>query len=120
MDTTALSKESKLARKKVYEALKKSEGIFSKKISGYPLNTLISSCMEALNALSDQDNPQVWTEGYFILLNLLEPIIPHTSYELSNELFSLKNLVPIKIDENALQSESLVIVVSVNGKKRAD
>lgn len=120
IDTSALSKESKLARKKVYEALKKSEEIFSKKISGYPFNTLISSCMEALNALSDQDNPQVWAEGYFILLNLLEPIIPHTSYELSSELFSLKNLAPIKIDENALQSESLVIVVSVNGKKRAD
>lgn len=120
IDTSALSKESKLARKKVYEAFKKSEEIFSKKISGYPFNTLISSCMEALNALSDQDNPQVWAEGYFILLNLLEPIIPHTSYELSNELFSLKNLASIKIDENALQSESLVIVVSVNGKKRAD
>lgn len=120
VDISALSKESKLARKKVYEALKKSEEIFSKKISGYPFNTLISSCMEALNALSDQDNLQVWAEGYFILLNLLEPIIPHTSYELSSELFSLKNLAPIKIDENALQSESLVIVVSVNGKKRAD
>lgn len=120
IDISTLSKESKLARKKVYEALKKSEEIFGKKISGYPFNTLISSCMEALNALSDQDNPQVWAEGYFILLNLLEPIIPHTSYELSNELFSLKNLAPIKIDENALQSESLVIVVSVNGKKRAD
>lgn len=120
VDTSALSKESKLARKKVYEALKKSEEIFSKKIGGYPFNTLISSCMEALNALSDQDNPQVWTEGYFILLNLLEPIIPHTSYELSSKLFSLKNLTPLKIDETALQSESLVIVVSVNGKKRAD
>ena len=120
VDTSNLSKESKLARKKVYEALKKSEEIFGKKISGYPFNTLISSCMEALNALSDQDNPQVWTEGYFILLNLLEPIIPHVSYELSSELFSLKNLTSLKIDENALKSDTLVIVVSVNGKKRAD
>lgn len=120
VDTSTLSKESKLARKKVYEALKKSNEIFSKKISGYPFNTLISSCMEALNALSDQDNPQVWSEGYFILLNLLEPIIPHTSYELSSQLFSLKNFTPISLDENALKSDSLVIVVSVNGKKRAD
>lgn len=120
VDTSTLSKESKLARKKVYEALKKSNEIFSKKISGYPFNTLISSCMEALNALSDQDNPQVWSEGYFILLNLLEPIIPHASYELSSQLFSLKNFAPLSLDENALKSDSLVIVVSVNGKKRAD
>lgn len=120
IDTNSLGKESKLARKKVYEALRKSEEIFSKKASGYPFNTLISSCMEALNALSDQDNAKVWSEGYFILLNLLEPIIPHVCYELSNELFNLKNFTHIPLDESALQSDSIVIVVSVNGKKRAD
>lgn len=120
IDAKALSKESKLARKKVYEALKKSEEIFSKKASGYPFNTLISSCMEALNTLSDQDSQEVWSEGYFILLNLLEPIIPHVCYELSSKLFGLKNFVSIPLDESALQSDSIVIVVSVNGKKRAD
>lgn len=116
----SLSKESKFARKKVYEALKKSNEIFNKKIAGYPFNTLISSCMEALNALSNQDNADVWSEGYFILLNLLEPIIPHISYELSQELFSLKNFIPLEIDQNALADETLNLVVSVNGKKRAD
>lgn len=115
-----LSKESKLARKKVYEALKKSNEIFSKKIAGYPFNTLISSCMEALNALSDQDNAEVWSEGYFILLNLLEPMIPHVSYELSKELFALKNFTSLEIDESALADETLSLVVSVNGKKRTD
>lgn len=120
INSQVLSKESKLARKKVYEALKKSNEIFSKKITGYPFNTLISSCMEALNALSDQDNAEVWSEGYFILLNLLEPIIPHVSYELSNELFALKNFTPLEVDESALADESLSLVVSVNGKKRAD
>lgn len=115
-----LSKESKLARKKVYEALKKSNEIFSKKIAGYPFNTLISSCMEALNALSDQDNAEVWSEGYFILLNLLEPMIPHVSYELSKELFALKNFTSLEVDESALTDETLSLVVSVNGKKRAD
>lgn len=120
IEVKTLSKESKLARKKVYEALKKSEEIFSKKASGYPFNTLISSCMEALNALSDQDSSEVWSEGYFILLNLLEPIIPHVCYELSNNLFGLKNFTHIPLDESALQSDSIVIVVSVNGKKRAD
>lgn len=120
VNTTSLSKESKLARKKVYEALKKSEEIFSKKIAGYPFNTLISSCMEALNALSNQDNSEVWSEGYFILLNLLEPIIPHACYELSEKLFSLSNFAPIPLDTSALEDDTLSLVVSVNGKKRAD
>lgn len=120
INPSTLSKESKLARKKVYEALKKSNEIFSKKITGYPFNTLISSCMEALNALSDQDHELVWSEGYFILLNLLEPIIPHLCYELSNSLFSLKNFTSIPLDEEALRDDSLSIVVSVNGKKRSD
>ena len=120
INPSTLSKESKLARKKVYEALKKSDEIFSKKITGYPFNTLISSCMEALNALSDQDHELVWSEGYFILLNLLEPIIPHLCYELSNSLFSLKNFTSIPLDEEALRDDSLSIVVSVNGKKRSD
>lgn len=120
IDSSTLSKESKFARKKVYEALKKSDEIFSKKIVGYPFNTLISSCMEALNALSDQDNAEVWSEGYFILLNLLEPIIPHICYELSEKLFALSNFTSIALDESALQDEALSLVVSVNGKKRAD
>ena len=120
INPSTLSKESKLARKKVYEALKKSDEIFNKKITGYPFNTLISSCMEALNALSDQDHELVWSEGYFILLNLLEPIIPHLCYELSNSLFSLKNFTSIPLDEEALRDDSLSIVVSVNGKKRSD
>lgn len=115
-----LRKEEKFARKKVYEALKKSQEIFDKKVAGYPFNTLISACMEALNALSEQNNQEVWTEGYFILLNLLEPITPHICYELSEKYFGLHNLIRITLDSSALEDESLVIVVSVNGKKRAD
>ncbi len=50
--------------------LKKSNDVFA---NGYAFNTLIAACMEALNALNAQDDKDVWTEGYFILLNLLEP-----------------------------------------------
>ena len=47
--------------------------------------------MEALNALSIQQNEVIWAEGYYILTNILEPIIPHASWELSKRLFELKN-----------------------------
>lgn len=120
IDVTLLTPEEKYARKKVYEAFKKSEEIFDKKITGYPFNTLISACMEALNALSVQNNALVWSEGYYILLHLLEPIIPHICYELSDQYFGGKNLQNITFDALALEEESCIIVVSINGKKRAD
>ncbi|RAX54270.1 leucine--tRNA ligase [Helicobacter sp. 16-1353] len=113
-----LNKDEKYARKKVYEALSKYEATFSNR--DYPLNTLIASCMEAFNALNAQENAQVWFEGYYILLNILEPIIPHTSYELSQKLFNLENLRKIEIDNEALKSESINIAITINGKKRGE
>lgn len=113
----SLSKESKLARKKVYEALKKSNDVFA---SGYAFNTLIAASMEALNALSVQENKDVWTEGYFVLLNILEPIIPHTCWELSNELFALKNFSKIDLIDEVFIESSILLPITINGKKRAE
>lgn len=112
-----LSKESKYARKKVYEALKKSNEIYE---GSYSFNTLIAACMEALNALGDQNDKQVWSEGYFILLNILEPIIPHLCWEMSEALFELNNLSKIAIKEEVFVEESMILAVTVNGKKRAE
>lgn len=113
-----LSKDEKYARKKVYEALLKYESTFLNK--EYPLNTLIASCMEAFNALSAQNNANVWFEGYYILLNILEPIIPHTSFELSHRLFNLENLRVIEIDRDALKSDTINIAITINGKRRGE
>lgn len=117
---SALSKQEQYARAKVYEALQKSYDIFSKKQSGYAFNTLIAASMEAFNALSEQENPQVWTEGYFVLLHILEPIVPHICWELSQELFALANFAPISVDSAALQKQSVHYAVTINGKKRAE
>lgn len=118
IDTTKLTKPEKEARKKVYEALKKSKEIFLN--PEYPFNTLIASCMEALNALSEQENKDIWTEGYFVLTNILEPIVPHICWELSNNLFDLKNLGNLEIDTEALKSETIMMAVTINGKKRGE
>ena len=56
--------------------------------------------MEALNALSAQNNERILCEGYFVLLQILEPIIPHTAWELSERLFKRENFKPIAIDED--------------------
>ncbi len=112
-----LSKESKYARKKVYEALKKSNEIYK---GVYSFNTLIAACMEAMNALNMQEDMEVWTEGYYVLSNILEPIIPHVCWEISDKLFSLKNFAKIDIKDVVFEEDSIILVITINGKKRAE
>lgn len=117
IDTAKLSKAEKYARKKVYEALKKSNETFVHE-NGYAFNTLIAACMEAINALSEQENREIWSEGYFILLNILEPIIPHICWELSQQYFGLKNFQTIVVDNEALKEDSITLAITINGKRR--
>jgi leucyl-tRNA synthetase len=117
IDHAGLSKEEKEARLKVYEALKKSVEVFEKTRA---FNTLIAACMEALNALMKQENRQVWTEGYFVILSILEPIIPHIAWELSDTHFKRANFTTLPIKEEVFVKESIELAVTVNGKKRAE
>ena len=118
IDQGSLSKESKLARVKVYEALQKSSDVYEKT---FAFNTLIAACMEALNALDKQDDGTVWTEGLYIMLNLLEPIIPHVTTELSEVLFGRKNLQSVlEVKEEVFVQESILYVVMIGGKKRTE
>ncbi|MRI59341.1 MAG: leucine--tRNA ligase [Epsilonproteobacteria bacterium] len=112
-----LSKEEKEARKKVYEALKKSQEVYAK---SFAFNTLIAAAMEALNALNAQNNEEVWSEGYWVLSNILEPIIPHVSHEIADRLFGRANFAPILVDEGALEEESVTLAVTINGKRRCE
>ncbi|MDD7514052.1 MAG: leucine--tRNA ligase [Campylobacter lanienae] len=112
-----LNKDEKYARLKVYEALKKSREVFE---SSFTFNTLIAACMEALNALNAQQNKDIWTEGYYIILSLLEPIIPHVSWEISSELFGLKNLRKIELKKEVFESDTINLAITINGKRRAE
>ena len=60
------------------------------------------------------------TEGYFILLAILEPIIPHICWELSEEKFGRANFCEIAIDSSAFISEECTFAITINGKKRAE
>ncbi|WP_069638298.1 leucine--tRNA ligase [Campylobacter pinnipediorum] len=117
IDHSSLSKEEKYARLKVYEALKKSKDVFNE---SFAFNTLIAACMEALNALNAQSNEKVTTEGIYIILNLLEPIVPHICCELSEELFKKTNFKEIEILDEVFTKDGFKIAVTVNGKKRAE
>ena len=118
IDQSTLDKASKLARVKVYEALEKSTDVYEKT---FAFNTLIAACMEALNALDKQDNGEVWTEGMYIMLNLLEPIIPHVTTELSEALFFRENLTAkLEVKEEVFVQDSILYVVMIGGKKRTE
>jgi len=116
IDHSSLAKNEKEARLKVYEALQKSLHVYE---TSFAFNTLIAACMEALNALDKQESEAVWSEGMFIILNLLEPIIPHVATELSEALFERKNLhTKIEILDEVFVKDSIVLAVSINGKRR--
>lgn len=113
----SLNKEEKYARLKVYEALKKSNEVYE---SNFAFNTLIAACMEALNALNSVKNEALVAEGFYIILNVLEPIVPHICSELSQRLFERKNLRQIKLIDEAFIKDTLKLGVSINGKNRAE
>ncbi|OCX42173.1 leucine--tRNA ligase [Campylobacter ornithocola] len=112
----SLNKEEKYARLKVYEALKKSFEVYEE---SFAFNTLIATCMEALNALNVISHKDVSKEAFYIILNILEPIIPHVCFELSEYLFNCENFKMLKIKEEVFIQDSFNIAISVNGKKRS-
>lgn len=118
IDQNSLNDKEKEARLKVYEALIKSNEVLTKT---YAFNTLIASSMEAMNALSSQENEAIWAEGYYILTNILEPIIPHTAWELANKFFALSNFdKSIEVKDEVFSKDSIVLAVTINGKKRCE
>ncbi len=115
IDHNALGEEEKFARRKVYEALQRSKEVFEER---YTFNTMIAGVMEAMNALNDQNNPDVWSEGYWILLGIMEPVVPHLCWELSERLFTCKNLAPVAVKEEVFVVDTITLGVSINGKNR--
>ncbi len=112
-----LTNEEKFARKKVYEALVRAQDVYGER---YTFNTMIAGVMEAMNALNAQSNSDVWSEGYWILASIMEPVIPHVCWDISSCCFSLKNLGAQKVLEEVFVENVLTLGVSVNGKARAE
>ena len=117
IDHATLSKEEKFARKKVYEALQRAQDVYNER---YTFNTMIAGVMEAMNALSSVDNKTIWSEAYWIFTSILEPVIPHACWELSERFFGLANLGKQEIIEEVFVEDSITLGVSVNGKNRAE
>lgn len=72
--------------------------------------------MEALNALALCKNEALEQEAFYIILNILEPIIPHVCFELSEELLNVK-FQKLELKEEVFVKDTLNLAVSINGKK---
>ncbi len=116
IDHSKLSKEEKQARKKVYEALKRATEVYEER---YTFNTMIAGVMEAMNALANVKNEEIWSEAYWIFTSIMEPVIPHTCWEISEKLFGRKNLGKQELVEEVFVEDSVAYGVGVNGKNRA-
>jgi leucyl-tRNA synthetase len=115
IEHASLSKEEKAARKKVYEALERANEVFAER---HTFNTLIAGVMEAMNALNEQDNKDVWTEGYWVLSSIIEPIAPHLAWEVADTLFKRNNFTPVEVLQEVFTVDTLTLGVSINGKNR--
>ena len=94
----------------------------------FKFNTAIAACMEFVNALQNETAPfssaraALLREALETLPRLLSPFAPHIAEEMWDALNTGKTLQEAgwpKYDESALAEESILVVVQVNGKVRA-
>jgi leucyl-tRNA synthetase len=89
-------------------------------------NTAIAAVMELVNALGRFDDTSdagrcVRHEALILIVAMLSPIVPHISHSLWQSLGHTTAMLDTpwpKVDETALQRDTLVLVVQVNGKLR--
>ena len=92
-------------------------------------NTVVAGAMALLNALDKFDpekNPDcaaVLREGVVILNKALAPITPHIAHQLWRDLGESGDIIDAtwpSVDPEALKSDTLKLVIQVNGKLRSE
>ncbi len=125
LDKAALTPAQKDLRRKLHEALKKTADDFGRRHS---YNTAIASAMELVNALYKFEDPSIngralMQEALESLVAMLSPITPHICHELWNALGHATPVIDARWplpDAEALLSDTITLVVQVNGKLRAN
>lgn len=91
-------------------------------------NTVVSACMKISNLLQaianmdDPHTPALLQEGMSLLLRLLAPITPHLSAHLWETLGfgdDLDTTAWPEVDDSALQTSLLELMIQINGKLRS-
>ncbi|MGB1091442.1 MAG: leucine--tRNA ligase, partial [Oceanobacter sp.] len=124
LDPGQLTKTDKDARRKLHETIVKVSDDIGRR---YNFNTGIAAVMELMKTLTKLDLGQessrsVALESIDAIIRMLSPMAPHMAQELWQQ-FGNEGLVidapwPA-VDESALVSDSLQLIIQVNGKLRA-
>ena len=124
LNLAALDSTQKDLRRKVHETLAKLDDDYGRRQT---YNTAVAACMELLNALmkasdgADGQTAAVLREGAEALVLGLSPIVPHISHALWHHLGHAGAVLDAawpKADPAALVSDTVSLVVQVNGKLR--
>lgn len=109
-------------RREIHEILQKAHHDMERS----QFNTVVSGAMKLLNILTkispaSGTNVAILAEGYKIILQLLAPIAPHITFSLWQELGYGHDIIKAswpEVDYEALITDSLTLVVQINGKLR--
>ena len=99
----------------------------SEDIRGHHLNKAIARIRELFNSVVEEINKKTYDSNsvrhaFFVILQLLNPFIPHVTEELWEKLGNKKALHESnwpKYDDSKLHADSYNIAIQVNGKLRA-
>jgi leucyl-tRNA synthetase len=125
LDAAKLAEPLKALRREVYGTLKQVD--FDLKRIQY--NTVVSGAMKILNALDgaprgDAQAAAVVREGMSILIRVMNPVVPHITHAMWEELGYTKQYGDLldapwpQVDEAALKSDVLELMLQVSGKLR--
>ncbi len=114
------SREQKQLRHEIHGLLKQALHDYER----YQFNTVVSACMKLMNImapLQGDEHAPVLAESYRIMLCLLAPVAPHMTQVLWQEFGFSDDILEAdwpQVDEQALVSDEIKLVVQVNGKLR--
>ena len=127
-DWSLASKEIKQLRFEIYSLLKQADYDYQR----IQYNTVVSACMKMLNAIDDATlGDSVFAQAAIaetmgILLRVLYPVVPHITWQLWAELGyavpygDLLDAPWPSVDDTALITDELELVLQVNGKLRGN
>ncbi len=122
-DLRNLDENQKAMRRQLHETIRKVTDDIGRR---YTFNTAIAANMELLNALGkfNDESPEasaIRKETLEAIVRMLSPIIPHICEVLWNALGHEESVVKVSwplVDQEALQQNTVHLVVQVNGKLR--
>jgi leucyl-tRNA synthetase len=122
VDAGTLSDEAKALRREVHTVLKQVSYDYER----MQYNTVVSGAMKLLNALEafKGEAPAVQREGYGVLLRVLYPACPHSTWQIWRDLGYAAQLGDLldtawpQVIEAALVQDQIELMLQVNGKLR--